>query len=163
MAKPPSVPDAAMAEAVEPVPPGLTLAFEYDPPATFRNELGQAINAFHSQTIPFASKRFGLRLQDETGTTKAGLSGVMAWGWLFIDAVWVHEDLRGHGAGRTLMHHAETYAAQQGCHSAWLDTFQAQGFYQSLGYTVFGQLDDYPGTQSRAFLRKRLSIPPTEG
>lgn len=145
-----------MTERAEFGPDGLTLTFLDNPPAEFRGELGQAINTFHSETVPFASKRFGLRLRDDAGTTKAGLSGVMAWGWLFVDAVWIHPDLRGHGAGRALMHHAEAYAAEHGCHSAWLDTFQARGFYEALGYTVFGVLEDYPGTQSRAFLRKRL-------
>lgn len=44
------------------------------------------------------------------------------------------------------------------CHSAWVDTFsfQARGFYEKLGYTVFGQLD-YPPEHRRFFLEKRLS------
>jgi hypothetical protein len=37
-----------------------------------------------------------------------------------------------------------------------LDTysFQARGFYERLGYAVFGTLDDYPPGQSRIFLHK---------
>jgi ribosomal protein S18 acetylase RimI-like enzyme len=133
------------------------MTFEDDPPAGFRGELGQAINAFHAQTVPFQSRRFGLRLLDAGDRMVGGLSGVMSWGWLFIDAVWVHPDTRGQGAGRRLVEQAEAYALEQGCHSVWLDTFQALGFYQAMGYAVFGELDDYPGTQKRAFLRKRLA------
>jgi ribosomal protein S18 acetylase RimI-like enzyme len=65
--------------------------------------------------------------------------------------------MRGSGAGRALMAAAESHAAATGCHSAWLDSFQARDFYEALGYTVFGQLEDYPKGQTRWFLRKRLA------
>jgi hypothetical protein len=41
----------------------------------------------------------------------------------------------------------------------WLDTysFQARGFYERLGYTVFGTINDYPPGHSRFFLTKTLS------
>ena len=71
-------------------------------------------------------------------------------------AVGVDPSLRGQGAGRALMAHAEAHAVAEGCHSAWLDTFQARGFYEAFGYQVFGTLEDYPPGQRRSFLRKRL-------
>ncbi|PPQ31732.1 GNAT family N-acetyltransferase [Rhodopila globiformis] len=138
------------------VPDGLRLTVDTDPPAAFRAGLGQAINQFHAESVPFHASRFALRLEDRDGTLMGGLSGVMSWGWLFVDAVWVHPGLRGQGAGRTLMAHAERHAAAAGCHSAWLDTFQARGFYEAIGYRVFGTLEDYPAGQTRFFLRKRL-------
>nr|WP_294525942.1 GNAT family N-acetyltransferase [uncultured Rhodopila sp.] len=138
------------------VPNGLRLTLDIEPPSGFRGELGQFINAFHAETVPFQTSRFGFRLDDAAGRLVGGLSGVMAWGWLFIDAVWVHPEQRGQGAGRVLMARAESHAAAQGCHSVWLDTFQARGFYESVGYSVFGTLEDYPGQQTRWFLRKRL-------
>lgn len=139
------------------VPNGLRLTLDIEPQSGFRAELGQLINAFHAETVPLRTSRFTLRLDDAGERLVGGLSGVMAWGWLFIDAVWVHPDLRGQGAGRVLMVHAESHAAAQGCHSVWLDTFQARGFYESVGYSVFGTLEDYPGEQTRWFLRKRLA------
>lgn len=140
-----------------PVPDGCHLTLDRDPPGEFRAGLGQAINAFHNQTVPFTSNRFALELCDSAGGLVGGLSGVMSWGWLFIDAVWVHADLRGQGAGRALMARAEQHAAAEGCHSVWLDTFQAKGFYEGLGYSVFGSLEDYPNGQTRFFLRKPLA------
>ena len=139
------------------VPNGLRLTLDIEPPSGFRAELGQLINAFHAETVPFQTSRFTIRLDDAEGRLVGGLSGVMAWGWLFIDAVWVHPDLRGQGAGGALMAQAESHAAAQGCHSVWLDTFQARGFYELVGYSVFGTLEDYPGEQARWFLRKRLA------
>ncbi len=139
------------------VPNGLTMTLDSAPDGGLRGELGSCINAFHNDTAPFHASRFTLRLEDADGRLAGGLSGVMSWGWLFIDAVWVHADLRGRGAGRVLMAHAEHHAVAQGCHSAWLDTFQARAFYESIGYAVFGALEDYPPGQTRSFLRKRLT------
>jgi ribosomal protein S18 acetylase RimI-like enzyme len=138
------------------VPCGLRLTLDTSPTGDFRSELGRLINAFHAETVPMQANRFTVRLDGADGRLVGGLSGVMAWGWLFVDAVWVHAELRGQGAGRVLMAHAESHAAANGCHSAWLDTFQARGFYESIGYSVFGTLEDYPGDQTRWFLRKRL-------
>src|SRR3954463_6227624 len=110
------------------VPKRLRLALDIDPPAGFRAELGQLINRFHGETVPFHASRFALRLEDQDGRLVGGLSGVMSWGWLFIEALWVHSDHRGQSIGRVLMAHAERHAVAAGCHFAWLDTFQACGF-----------------------------------
>lgn len=135
----------------------LRLTLEDSPPPEFRGDLGQRINAFHGETVPFTAVRFGLRLTDTAGDLAGGLSGVMSWGWLFIDAVWVRADQRGRGAGRRLMAAAERHAAEQGCHDVWLDSFQARGFYEAIGYRVFGALENYPDGQTRFFLRKPLT------
>ena len=138
-------------------PGGLAMTLDADPDPGFRAELGRRINAFHGETVPHAAQRFGIALRDGQGRLLAGLSGVMSWGWLFVEAVWVDAALRGSGAGRRLMARAEAHARAAGCHSAWLDTFQAEGFYLALGYERFGLLEDYPAGQRRAFLRKRLA------
>lgn len=146
-----------MTETDDAWPPGAALTLDPDPEPAFRAELGRRINAFHGETVPHAARRFGLALRDGEERLLAGLSGVMSWGWLFVEAVWVDAGLRGEGVGRRLMAQAEAHARAEGCHSAWLDTFQAERFYLALGYERFGMLEDYPSGQSRAFLRKRLA------
>ncbi|TCZ56740.1 GNAT family N-acetyltransferase [Roseicella aquatilis] len=142
------------------LPPGLRLVPLPDPPLEFRTELARHIHAFHAETVPpWQSTRFALRLEDAAGALAGGFCGSMAWDWLFVEALWVAAAQRGTGAGRALLAAAERQAVAAGCHSAWLDTFQARGFYEALGYAVFGQLGDYPAGQTRWFLRKRL-IPP---
>ncbi len=56
------------------------------------------------------------------------------------------------------MAHSEE-AARRGCRYAWLDafSFQARGFYEKLGYTVLGTLEDSPPGHSRYFLKKNLA------
>jgi GNAT superfamily N-acetyltransferase len=140
-----------------PVPSAARIILEADPPPDFRAELGRRINAFHHQTVPLEARRFTLRLEDGDGRMIGGLSGLIYWDWLFIDALWVDAAARGQGVGRSLMAKAEQHAVTQGCHAVWLDTFQAKGFYETLGYTPFGTLEDYPEGQTRTFLRKRLT------
>jgi GNAT superfamily N-acetyltransferase len=138
-------------------PAGYRISFEADPPPEFRAGLAKAINAFHADTVPFVSRRFALQVHDDEGRLTGGLIGVIAWGWLFVEAVWVEAAWRGRGAGRALMGRAETHARAEGCHSVWLDSFQAGGFYEAIGYEVFATLEDYPGAQSRRFFRKKLT------
>lgn len=87
-----------------------------------------------------------------------GLWGHTAYGWLFTELLLVPENLRGQGLGKQLMQRAETEALARGCHAAWLDTFefQAREFYERLGYSVFGQLEDYPAGFRRHFMMKKL-------
>ncbi|MNJ78333.1 hypothetical protein D3C77_760620 [compost metagenome] len=53
---------------------------------------------------------------------------------------------------------AEDLAREKGCVGIWLDTFdfQAPGFYQKLGFTEFGQLEDFPPGHKRFYFQKRL-------
>jgi GNAT superfamily N-acetyltransferase len=137
-------------------PAELRLSFDPAPPVETRNALGREINAFHARTVPYDAQRFALLLRDADDHLAAGLSGVLSWQWLFIEALWVGDAWRRRGIGRALLARAEAHAASAGCHSAWLDTFQARSFYLALGYRQFGALDDYPVGQTRYFLCKRL-------
>ena len=146
-----------MAQHPDALPAGLSLELDPAPAAELRASLAQRIHAFHGQTVPLDSRRFGVLLRDGEARLVAGLLGQLAWTWLFIEAVWVDEAWRRHGLGAVLMRRAEAHALAEGCHSAWLDTFQARDFYLALGYQPFGLLEDYPAGQARHFLRKRLA------
>ncbi len=53
---------------------------------------------------------------------------------------------------------AEKLARAQDCIFIHLDTFsfQAPEFYKSLGFEVFGLLDEYPGELKRFYMKKML-------
>src|SRR3989338_8222104 len=78
----------------------------------------------------------------------AGFEGSTYWGWLNIRLLWVSKDLRG-----------EEIAKERKCFSAVVDTFsfQARGFYEKLGYKIFGKLDDFPPGETRYYLSKQLT------
>jgi GNAT superfamily N-acetyltransferase len=100
-----------------------------------------------------------LTLRDERGNLEGGLWGRAAFDWLFVEYLAVPPHLRGNGAGTALMLQAERIAREHGCIGIWLDTFsfQARPFYEKLGYTLFGQLDDHPRGGTRYFMQKRLA------
>jgi GNAT superfamily N-acetyltransferase len=93
-----------------------------------------------------------------------GLYGMTWISYLYVNLLFIPESMRRGGVGRKLMMEAEAEAVRRGCRAAVLDTFsfQARGFYEKLGYCVFGTLDDYPPGHSRFYLTKRLagSTPP---
>src|SRR6185312_10035671 len=94
----------------------------------------------------------------ETGDILGGLWGSTAYGYLHIDMLILPEELRGHDLGSRLMAQAEEEAVRRGCRGSYLETFdfQARGFYEKLGYSVFGQLAETPPGHTRFFLTKRL-------
>lgn len=110
-----------------------------------------------SQVPPSAKKPFLISVE-ENGELMAGIQGFTHWGWMFIAHLWVSESARGTGVGKELMERAEKLALERECKKIWLDTFsfQALGFYESLGFRKFGELEDYPVGHMRHFLMKSL-------
>ncbi len=104
-------------------------------------------------------KKLAVHARAEDGRLVAGLLGQTNHKWLYIGWLWVPEELRNQGIGAELMLCAEAEALNRGCHHAHLTTldFQARQFYEHLGYTVFGVLDDYPQPYKRLFMQKRLA------
>ena len=111
------------------------------------------------QAPPPNHQPLALLLRDAGGNTVGGLWGRSGYDWLFIDYLAVPLEGRGKGVGTALIQKAELIAIERGCIGIWLDTFQfqARGFYEKLGYTVFGKLDDYPSGSARYFLQKRIA------
>ena len=127
--------------------------------------LGSQLNAYNrSQVFQSSPCHVLLSVNDDPGELVAGLYGRVSYSWLFIELLWVAATERGRGLGSRMLHGAEEYALERGCHSAWLDTFgfQARGFYEKQGYTVFGELPNYPGEHSRYFLSKKLALAPVK-
>ncbi len=117
-----------------------------------------AFNDQHAEREHY--ERLVLFVRDDAEEIVGGLLGYTHWRWLFVQNLWVAESLRGLGYGQKLMELAEQEAHKRGCEHAYLDTFdfQARGFYEKLGYELFGQLEDYPPGHTKYFLQKRRLI-----
>lgn len=106
---------------------------------------------------------FVLAARDSSNNLVAGLTASSSYGWLLVKILWVKDNCRGTGLGRTLMNQAEEKALELGCHHIWLDTSNpdAMAFYLSLGYKVFGKIGNteqqFPPDHNRWFMKKALS------
>jgi len=97
-------------------------------------------------------------MRDGAQNIFAGLEGWTWCGSCYIRLVWVHEDLRGQGVGSALLQAAEQGARARGCQLMVLESFsfQAPGFYETLGYETWAILEDHPHHHRHHYLRKRL-------
>lgn len=87
-------------------------------------------------------KIFFLVARNGQGEVTGGLRGSWLLQWLKINVVTVDPACRSQGIGRALMQEAESFGRQQGCRHVYLDTlsYQAPGFYLTLGYQEAGRL-----------------------
>jgi GNAT superfamily N-acetyltransferase len=99
-------------------------------------------------------------VKDEDDKTVGGILGEIKWGWLYIEGLWIADDVRGSGLGAKLLQQLEAHALSKGVSNFRLETtsFQALDFYVKQGYTLFGQLPDMPPTFTSYFLKKQTGI-----
>ena len=103
---------------------------------------------------------FAVLLRDlATREVVGGLWAMDDFGWAFITYLYVPPELRGLRLGEQMMIEAEAIARERGMVGLWVNTFdfQAPGFYEKLGYTIFGRLDGIGDAVGQTFLRKRLA------
>ncbi|GBD48312.1 GNAT family N-acetyltransferase [Methylopila sp. Yamaguchi] len=106
---------------------------------------------------PSGARPLAVLLRDPaTAETLGGLWGRTSFDWLYVELLVIPEALRGQGLGAAVLAQAETEARARGCAGIWLDTFdfQARGFYEKLGFEVFGSIPGHPRGRERFFLRK---------
>lgn len=103
-------------------------------------------------------KRFAVSVRDDGDTIRGGIVAYTIWNWCFVEMLWLDEAARSGGLGTELLQRAEKRAARLGARHVYLDTFsfQGDGFYQRLGYEVFGELTDFPPGERRIWLKKDL-------
>ncbi len=112
-----------------------------------------------SRAGPGSRQAMCIGIEGDNGTLAGGLYGWTIYDWLFVELLFVPEQLRGQRLGAELLGRAEAEARARGCIGAWLDTFsfQARGFYEKLGYELAGTIPDHPRGGARYILAKRWS------
>ena len=92
------------------------------------------------------------------GEMTAGLSGYTWAGVASVELLWVREDQRGRDLGSALMAAAIGEARARGCKLMFLSThsFQAQGFYETLGFERIATIADKPLGHADHWMRLTL-------
>ena len=78
--------------------------------------------------------------------------------WLFLDLLFVEEKYRNNDIATNLMKKVEKFARENQCMGIRTDTwsFQAKGFYEKMGFTLYGQLENHPPHVTDYLLKKVL-------
>ena len=139
--------------------PGLSLTVTAEPSPADLATIGGNLAAFNDADVgPSDRQALAVVVHDGSGAVVAGISGYTAWGWLYVQWLWIAETQRGQGLAGRMLAAAEDEARARGCHGAWIDTFNpvALKVYERAGYAPFGTLDAFPIGRTRTFLQKRL-------
>ena len=125
--------------------------------------IGQGLREFNSSFFGHEKCiNFAIYLKDENHQV---VGGVIAWmrpgiKLLFIDTIWISETLRKQGYGTQLVLAAEAEGKRQGCTHAQVETlpFQAEQFYQKLGYYRIGVVEKFYGEHDAIYMLKNLDL-----
>ena len=103
-------------------------------------------------------KQFSIFLKSDSGEVFGGIQAMFDSEALYIEALWIEENLRKQGYGKKLLIAVEGEAIKNGCIFSLMDTwdFQAEEFYLKNGYVRIGELKNYWHGHSKIFLRKKL-------
>lgn len=138
---------------------GVEVALAKDPSPDDRAAILRGLVAFNDQRFgPSEIRPLAVLLRDGAGETVGGLWGRTTYGWLYVELLFVPENLRGQGFGARLLAEAESAAAERGAQNGWIDCFgeENRAFYEGCGYAVFGALPGMPPGETRYFLKKAL-------
>lgn len=99
-----------------------------------------------------------LLIKDKEGQTKGGLKAFTYYGCLYVDSLWIERPWRHLKLGTKLMLEAEEIAKKRGCTFATVTTmdWEAQGFYEKLGYSLEYTRSGYQNDSHMHILRKDL-------
>jgi GNAT superfamily N-acetyltransferase len=108
-------------------------------------------------------KQFSIFLKSDSGEVFGGILAMFDSEAIYIEAMWIEENLRKQGYGKKLLTEAEREAIENGCAFSLVDTwdFQAEEFYLKNGYERIGEIKNYWHGHSKIFLRKNVRPSPT--
>lgn len=118
---------------------------------------GISENAFQKKGLP-PMEPFSIMLKDQKQTILGGLSGVIFYGSLYVDSLWLDESIRSQDWGTKLMLETEKMGREKGVRFINLNTmdWEAVPFYQKLGFSIEFVREGYEGNSKMFLLRKNL-------
>lgn len=120
-------------------------------------ELRHNLRAFN-EAFTESYERISLlhQIRNDRDVLVGGIYGQIAWDWLYIELLWVDEQLIKKGLGSKLLKKIENDANNRGVYRYRLSTtsFQALDFYIKAGYEICGEIPDLPPGHTNYFLNK---------
>ena len=87
-----------------------------------------------------------------------GAIGFVQYNWYFLDLLYVDKEYRNQDVGTKLIRAIEEYAKKENLTGVRMETwnFQARGFYEKMGYTVWAEIKDCPPGTIDYYLKKQF-------
>src|SRR5260370_40797159 len=105
------------------LPPGLRLSIEKNPAWEDRDRVDDGLGAYNAAFLSDNSyDYFGIFVRGDAGAIRAGLIGHIYAGWLFVNLLWLHADLRRGGIGPGVLARARPPRAARGRPADWRGT-----------------------------------------
>ena len=107
----------------------------------------------------YKKERINWLAYNDSSQLIGALTADLLWDWIYINELWIDEGERGQGLGKRLMEQAESYAKAGNLSGLWLWTqsWQAAGFYETLGYQEFARFPEFPKGHVRIGFRKSIT------
>ncbi len=102
---------------------------------------------------------FAFFVRDKNNFILGGCNGSIYYACLYIDQLWLDENLREQGIGTQLMQSAEVLGKEKKCLFLTVNTmdWEALDFYKKLGYYVEYERTGYLNHSTMYFLRKSIT------
>ena len=114
----------------------LNITYESAPQPDELATVRAGLSAYNRQHAPDdAYQPVTLFVRNAQGTIVGGLLGGTFWHWLYVEILWLSEEIRAYGYGRRLLAEAERMAVERDCIAVQLDTmsFQPSAFMSAMG------------------------------
>lgn len=136
----------------------MTFDIVYQPDSSITDTIYKKLNQYNNELAPYHELESDLAIvqRNNSNAIIAGVTGRIAWGWLYVDCLWVSDEARSQGLGEALLTAIEQEALKHNINKAhlWTTSFQALDFYIAKGYHVFGELEDRPPGHTTYYLKK---------
>ena len=131
---------------------------DYTPSHADNDVVREGIIASNENIVGERDKAFSIFLKNDSGKVFGGIQAFLGTESVYIDVLWVEENLQKQRYGTKLLDAVEREAIKNGCVFSLVDTwdFQAEEFYLKNGYERIGELKNYWLGHSKIFLRKNL-------
>ena len=143
----------------------MTITFKSNLTTKNRTYLEHALEAYNFSKNSYMNpaiydhlENFGFYAYDQ-GELVGGAYGSLDDGyWCHLKLLFVEEAYRNQNIATRLMQQVEEFAHAHHCMGIRTETwsFQARGFYEKLGFVLYGQLDNHPPTATEYLLKKVL-------
>ena len=87
-----------------------------------------------------------------------GAIGFVQYNWYFLELLYIDQEYRGQDVGTSLIKQIEMFGRRENLTGVRVETwdFQARGFYEKNGFTVYAEIKNCPPGTIVYFLKKEL-------